>query len=169
MSAKIDHYSWPHSRLGDALGALARKFGLPIQADGMEDWIPTSERSIEAAVKSLGLEAREVELSYATVELQLRSVGTALLRLPGKGEPRYLVLIGGFQKIRILSPDFSVQRLPVEIIQAELCQVEASLLAEVDRLLKDAGVSKRRLARVRKAILQERLGATPISGCWTIR
>jgi len=169
MSAEIDHYSWPHSRLGDALGTLARKFELPIQVGDTENWIATNERSIESAVKSLGLEAREIELSYATVELQLKSVGTALLRLPGNGEPRYLVLIGGIQRIRILAPDFSIQGLPIEIIRDELYQVEASLLAEADQLLKDAGISKRRLERVRKAILQERLCATRISGCWTIR
>src|SRR5437870_2917157 len=101
MSAKLDHYSWPHSRLGDVLGALARKFGLPVQPDDAGNWIPSNEGSIEEAVSSFGLEALEVEISYATVEVRLKSVGTALLRLPSSGEPRYLVLIGGIQRIRI--------------------------------------------------------------------
>jgi ATP-binding cassette, subfamily B, bacterial len=128
------------------------------------------EHWIGAAAVKLGLEVEAVEMAYSGVERQIVLLGPALLRLPEKEEGRFLALLGGSRKVRLLGPDLAVRHFPVEQIRAALCHgAEVHLLSEVNRLLLDAGVPKRQQPRARRAILHQRLGTTRIGHCWLIR
>jgi ATP-binding cassette subfamily B protein len=128
-------------------------------------------RWIEAAAGCFGLEAEPVDAPYAEVEQLVRRAGPALLRWPGPGEPRFLALLGSRRgALSILGPDRVVHRLQPEVLRTALCQtMELPLVAEVTRLLDEAGVPKRRQARARAAILRERLSPVRLDGCWLLR
>ena len=128
-------------------------------------------RWIEAAAGCLGLEAEPVDAPYAEVEQLMHRAGPALLRWPGPGEPRFLTLLGSRRRaVSILGPDRVVHWLQSEVLRTALCQtMELPLVAEVTRLLDEAGVPKRRQARARAAILRERLSPVRIDGCWLLR
>jgi ATP-binding cassette, subfamily B, bacterial len=175
----LDTLSWPVSKLGEALEALARTGGLMPRSvevppppprlawDGSE----ALGRWIEATAGSLGFEAEPVEVSYAEVEQVVRSAGPVLLRLPGGEEPHFLALLRGRRRaVSILGPDRTVYRLQPEMICEALCQgLELLLTARVDQLLSQAKVPKQRQARARAAILRERLGPVRIDGGWLLR
>jgi ATP-binding cassette, subfamily B, bacterial len=177
--ADLTPLAWPAARLGEALAALARTAGLapramellspPVGLPGHGDealggWL-------QAAASRLGLEAEPAEITYGEVEGRLRRLGPALLRLPGDGEPSVLACFGaGHRTVALLGPDLTVHRLRPAAVCAALCRdLEAPVAAEVDRLLVEAGVPKRRQARARAALLHERLGPRPIGGCWLLR
>jgi len=180
MIDELDSLTWPASRLGEALRALAWKSGMAprsveaptppaglagASAEVMGEWI-------EGAASRLGLEAEPVEPAYPAVDGFVRDGGPVLLRLPGSGECRFLALLrGGQRAVSVLGPDLALHRLRPELVRAALCrEVEAPLVVEeVDRLLNEAGVPDRRRAQARAAILGERLREEHIDGCWLLR
>jgi ATP-binding cassette, subfamily B, bacterial len=175
----LDAFSWPLSKLGEALEVLARTSGLAPRA--VETPTPPHEVMqgadealtwwIEAVAGCLGLEAEPVDASYTEVEQLMRSAGPALLRWPSPSEPRFLTLLSGRRRaVSILGPDRSVHRVRPEVLRAALCQtVELPLMAEVTHLLDEAGVPHRRQARARAAIMRERLSPVRIDGYWLLR
>ncbi len=131
----------------------------------MNEWI-------ESAVRVIGLEAEPVETSYAELDRFLRRAGPAILRLPGsEGEdgPRFLALLGGRRQVSVLAPDLKTREVATEAVRAALCRNTEPVAAEIDRMLEEAGVSKRNRPKARAALLRERLGAEPVSGCWMLR
>ena len=174
----LDPLSWPTSRLGEAIDALARKTGLaskpveiPTSANGFEQTDAEAlDRWIEAAAGYLDLEAEPLEMRYAEIEQIVRNTGPALLRLPGKDAPRFLALLNGQRIVSILGPDFAVHKLqPVVVCTALSEELEAPVAAEVDRLLDEAGVRKRRRPQARAAILRELLSSERLTGSWLLR
>src|SRR5437879_5841700 len=99
----LDTLSWPASRLGEAMEALAHKSGLaprPVKTPSPPNDLARNGnealgRWIEAAAGCLGLEAEPLEAPYGEAEQLVRNAGPALLRLPGKEEPRFLALLAG--------------------------------------------------------------------------
>jgi ATP-binding cassette subfamily B protein len=177
--ANLTAFSWPVSKLGEALEALAYICGLtPTAVDTpapppavMQGADEALTRWIEAAAGYVGLEAESVDAPYAEVEQLVQRAGPALLRWPGPGEPRFLALLGGRRRsVSLLGPDRVAHRLQSEALRTALCQtMELPLVAEVTRLLDEAGVPKRRQARARAAILRERLSPVRLDGCWLLR
>jgi ATP-binding cassette subfamily B protein len=175
----LDQLSWPVSRLGEALEALARTGGLapravevPPPPPGLaRDGAEGLGRWIEATAAALGLEVEPVDVPYAEVEWLVRSAGPALLRLPGADEPRVLALLRGRRRaVAILGPDRVVHRLRPDAVCTALChELEQRLVARVDQLLGEAQIPKRRQARVRAAIMRERLSPVRIDGGWLVR
>jgi ATP-binding cassette subfamily B protein len=110
-------------------------------------------------------------MPYSEVERLLLRAGAALLRLPGDGEPSFLALLrGGRRTVSLLGPDLVIHRLQRAVVYAALRRhLEAPMVAEVNRLLVEAGVPTRRQARARLAILRERLGPRLIGGGWLLR
>jgi ATP-binding cassette, subfamily B, bacterial len=175
----LDQLSWPVSRLGEALEALAHTSGLAPRAveipppphslarDGTEGL----GRWIEATAGSLGLEAEPVDVPYAEVERLVQCAGPALLRLPGAGEPHFLALLSGRRRaVAILGPDRVIHWLRPDVICTALChELEQLLVARVDQLLGEAKVPKQRQARARGAILHERLSPARLDGGWLLR
>ena len=175
----LDKLSWPSSRLGEALEALARTGDLaprsvevpPPPHNLARDGAEGLGRWIEATAGSLGLEAEPVDVSYAEVERLVRSAGPALLRLPGAGEPHFLALLSGRRRaVSILGPDHLLHRLRPDVICRALChELEQLHIAQVDQLLGAAKVPKRRQARARVAILHERLSPVRLDDGWLLR
>src|SRR6267142_5124693 len=175
----LDKLSWPVSRLGEALEALARIGDLaprsvevpPPPHSLARDGAEGLGRWIEATAGSLGLEAEPVDVPYAEVERLVRSAGPALLRLPGAGEPHFLALLSGRRwAVSILGPDRLLHRLRPDVICRALChELEQLHMARVDQLLGEAKVPKRRQARARVAIPHERLSPVRLDDGWLLR
>jgi ATP-binding cassette subfamily B protein len=112
-----------------------------------------------------------VEAPYAEVAGLVRGAGPALLRLPGAGAPCFLALLKGTRRtVTLLGPDLAVHRRPLEAVCATLCQnLETPLQADVERLLDGVGIARRRRARVRAALLRQRLSTARLSDCWLLR
>jgi ATP-binding cassette subfamily B protein len=176
MSRDLTAALWPAPRLGEALHALATQSGLV----GKSSQLPDPQGSLdstslgpwmETAAASLGLEAEPAGTTYPQLAGHLAVAGPALIRMPGNFDaPFFAVLRGNRRTLSLLAPDFSVQRRSTESVRAALTrEMEAPIAAEVDRLLEDAGVPTRRRGRTKAAILQERLGSTPIENCWILR
>jgi ATP-binding cassette subfamily B protein len=163
--------TWPISRVGEALDALARKGGLaprageipePPQSLGHGD--DFQSQWIDAVTAWLGLESERVYPTYGDVQETLRTAGPALFSLQDQS------LIVLLDRRHVLAPDFSVRRVRPKELQALLTRhVEAPLLREVDDFLEDAGVARRRWPKVRAAILRERLNSTGLGPIWIVR
>ena len=172
-------FTWPVSRLGEMIEAMARNRRLtlrvvetPVPPDGLVgDGGAALGAWIEAPADWLGLEAEPVEARYAEVEGLVRRAGPTILWLPGVGEPRFIALLGGRRRtVSVLGPDLAVHRLRPEAVRAALCrEIEAPLVADVDRLLEDVGVPPRRRDQARRALLRECLGAVRLGGSWRVR
>lgn len=174
----ITALAWPADRLGEALLALARTAGL--------DPRPTAEPPssaalgegsgealgpwIEAAARTLGIEAEPVEVPYAEAGRLVARAAPALLRLADEGEPRFLALAASRPgKVLALAPDGRTHSVPVSALRDALCRkVDERLGPEVDGILDEAGVPPRRWERVRRAVLAERAGQTRVGGCWLL-
>jgi ATP-binding cassette subfamily B protein len=175
----LNTLTWPVARLGEALETMARHSGLaqsgratPVPPAGLaQEDAAALGAWIEAAAAWLGLEAEPVEAPYPEAERLVRVAGPALLRLPNQGELRFVVLLGGRRRtLAVLGPDLVVHRLRLQAVCAALGRgLEAPLTADIDRLLADAGVPVRRRPRARQAILNERLSAARLGGCWLMR
>src|SRR5437773_2364471 len=151
--------AWPVEQLGEAMEAIARRRGLsprqveaptpPIilcanQSAALGEWV-------EAAANYLGFEAEPIEVPYAEIEKLVRGAGPALLRLPAfhnQSESRFLALLSGNGSIvALLSPDLKIHRLRHEVVCEALRRpLEAPLETSVERLLSQAGATKRRQA-----------------------
>src|SRR5215813_1029954 len=168
---------WPSSQLGEAINALALRSGLI--ASGAELPNPSSAAQharrqslgarIEMAAKRLGLEAEEVGTPYGEVEKMILAAGPALLRAPG--EQNFLAALGGGAgKVSVLAPDLTVRRVPVGAVRSLLCREhEEPLRGEVDELLRQAGVLRKRLSQARATICRQRLSRVWVNDCWLLR
>jgi ATP-binding cassette subfamily B protein len=175
----MDALSWPLDRLGEALGALAHQLGLipqpldlPVPPQQLRQGNrETIGRWIEAVADWLDIEAEPVEILYPQVEQVVQNIGPAILRLPGDDEPRFLVLLKSKRRtVTFLDADLAARDVRTEVIGATLRrQAEEPLIAEIDRVLDRARVSRRRQAKARAAILNERLSSARIGEGWLLR
>ncbi|HKQ72809.1 MAG TPA: ATP-binding cassette domain-containing protein [Blastocatellia bacterium] len=164
---------WPASQLGDAINALAMRNGLIKNGAELPNPSNAARRQlgdwIETAAPKLGLEAEEVGALYGEVEQMILNAGPALLRAPG--EQNFLAVLGGRRgKVCLLAPDLTARRVPIEAIRSLLCREhEESLRVEVDEMMRQAGVSRNRLALARAAIYRQRLSRVWVNDCWMLR
>lgn len=173
--------TWPASRLGEAIEALARKGRLlsrPVEVPPLPQSLVQADdqvlgRWIEAVAGQLGLESEPAEAPYADVEQLVRGAGPAILRLPDmlcEGEPRFLALLKGGRWVSVVASDLSVRRVPLAMVRNALCaEIEAPFVERTEQLLVDADIPERRRARVRKTILDELLTPFRVGSCWLLR
>lgn len=175
-----DLVSWPLLRLGEGIDALARQTGLsprfpegataPPSPGGLEE-SETSEWIISVA-DWLGIEAEPVECPYPELGEFLRASGPCLMRRPGPGgPPSYLLLLrASGNNALLLGTEFAVHRVSLPALRRELSQrLDATVAGGVDRLLDRIGLSARRRARTRAALLNERLSTERVGECWLLR
>lgn len=179
QTTEIEKLSWPVSKLSEAVEVLARKCGLPVQtreAPLLPEQLLRSDAAqlgwwIETLAHWLGLEAEPVETTYAELNQLLVSAGPAVLAIPSEFGPRILLLLesrGGV--IWLVTQKHTIEKRSVEELRPLLCQtLEAPFVTRIDSLLRDAGVSKRRMAQARQTLLHEQLSAARIGHCWMLR
>jgi ATP-binding cassette subfamily B protein len=180
MSGRGDNLavvSWPASRVGEALQALAVRSGLTKAAEARDLGEPPPDAEaqaleiwIAAAATANGLEAEPVEISYREAADLVQRAGPALLSVPGESGPSYVaVLAGGRRTAVVLDPGYQPRRVPAaDLVDALRHEHDARLRPEVDALLAEAGVPERRLDRARSAVLAERLSAARIGAGWLL-
>ena len=176
-------FFWPSARLGEGLEELARRAGLqPVAGEGLP--VPREVlhsvsatgtgdigRWIGWAAERLGVEAEEVETTVSGVGALLETAGPAVFHMRGDAGPGFLLLLkSAHGRLQLIGPDLEVHRCPVETLRALLClRHEGPLAVEIDRLLDAAQLPRRRWTRVRKLMLQERVGAKVLGNCWILR
>jgi ATP-binding cassette subfamily B protein len=175
----LDRQSWPLSRLGEAIIALARMshllqrtIELPIPPQSLiEEDEEILGRWIEGAASAVGMEAESIEVSYGGLEGFLRQGGPALLGLQNEGEPRFLALIRAKGKtLRLLSPGLEIFRARLDDVRATLSfEMERNYAPKVDQLLAGAGIDSRHWERARAAMLREHLSSVRRGCCWMLR
>jgi ATP-binding cassette subfamily B protein len=174
----LDALCWPVSRLGEAIGALARRSGLKPQAvtvppppEGLlQPDNVALERWMEGAADWLGVEAELIEAPYAELPRMLHACGPCLLRLHWNGPLFLLVLQGGGRQVTVLGPDLEARRVPAETLRSLLCwDIEAPLLPDFDRIAATAGVRRSRQRRMRNALLRDRIRDVNVRRCWHLR
>ena len=170
--------AWPLTRLADAFEALIRSAALArTMKPGPPGPCPTVEDDdevdcwVQAAARSVDLEAEAVEIPVCDVEAFLRQAGPALFVLRENTYPGVLALVrGGRRWVHLVGPDARVRRVKRDEVSDILRRtLEAPLMAEVDDLLERAGVAPTRRSATRTALLREQLASRSIAGCWLIR
>lgn len=166
--------AWPLDRLHEALMELAWQNELTAVTDNPAS-IPDAltddiGRWLEHTAVSLNIEAEPAEIPYPDLVDFLQTAGPALCQLPSVETPRFLALMpskGG--QLKLLAPDLTSHKQPVEAVRAALSHaLEAPLLPEIQQLLQEAGVAKRRQSKAQSAMLTERLSQTRIGSCWRL-
>lgn len=175
---KLSELSWLQADLSEALPALARHCGLPVQQ--IELTAPAEQSTDEAtlnawmdwAADALGIELEATQVVGAEMESLLSAAGPALVKCIVDNERYFLLLLPGHagNKLRILGPDLRVHRIPLtELTQALCAQYAGRFSVEVEQLLVSARIPERDRARVRAALLRERLATVTIRGFWLLR
>lgn len=179
MLRHLDRQSWPLSRLGEAIIALARmnrvdrrRIELPTPPQGLIE--ENGERLgqwIEDAASAIGMEGEPVEVSYGELERFLQQGGPALLRLQYEGDPRFLALISAKGKtLKLLGPGLEIFRAKLEDVRATLSfETEKRYAPKVDQFLAGAGIDSKHWERARTAVLREHISPVLRSGCWMLR
>jgi len=175
----FEQITWPLSRLGEALGELARRSGFIAEAVAIPAppalSIDAAEGAlghwIEAAANQLTLDAEPVQARYDEVLSMVRHAAPALFRLPGEGEPVFLALLRAERdSVTLLGPERTLHRQPLARVRDALCRhLEEPLHDQIDRMLAEAGTPPRRRAKARKALLDQRLGQMPVGEGWLLR
>lgn len=165
---------WPVARLGEGLEELARRAGLgpvagePLSAPAATEDLPAW---IEWAGRALGIEAEPVETTIAEFDAFAAAAGPAVLRIDAPAGPCFLLLLRATRgTLRLLGPDLREHRCPTMELRDEVCRRhEDPLREELDRVLALADLPRERWARVRSALLAERLAGQPLGACWMLR
>ncbi|WP_120528253.1 ATP-binding cassette domain-containing protein [Corallococcus exercitus] len=178
MSDSWEALSWPGRSLGQAIPALAQACGLtyrnaPLPSPVAQAGAPASAWStwLEDAASWLGLELELVGTFYPEVEQMLAGAAPALIQLPGEGEPRFILLVGGTRrKVKLLTPELRRVHLPLQRLHEVLCQeLERAREPVLQRMLSATQVPEGRRARVRAALLRNQLRSRWVGGCWLLR
>jgi ATP-binding cassette subfamily B protein len=171
MSGDWEKLSWPASRLGEAIEWLARRTRLPVRSAEMKTAAPGPQDPeafdawLDAAAGAIGLEVEPVETSFAEVDGLVKQCGPALIQIRLNDQSRFLAVIGGRRRVKLLGPDLAAHSLDPETIRSVLChQLEGPLLAETKELLERSGVAPDRRASASAAIVRHQLGGAHMSG-----
>lgn len=126
---------------------------------------------LDAVASAYGLESEAVQVRSDEVDEFLAQAAPALLylRAPKEG---FLVLVGGSSRhLRALGPDGLTHSIPRRMVIDSLREPTfAPLRPELDRLLLSSGLrDEGRRRRAIHAILERRIGAHPLVGCYLLR
>ncbi len=177
--AQREQFAWPVTRLGELVeslaehsGLLARQASLPQAPESLAE-APDEiiGRWIDSGLQGFGLEAETLSAGYGEVAALIGRTRPLILNLPGSGGPQLVgVLSGSARRVKILAPDQKIRRMPLETLRHALCApIEDKIVAEIDRLLDDAGTPFSQRSRARTTILRDQLGNQPVQAGWVIR
>ncbi|MCU0686283.1 MAG: ABC transporter ATP-binding protein, partial [Polyangiaceae bacterium] len=166
---------WPVDALSDALeqlalrtgyGASAREVTAPPAAD-----VEPSRVWVFALGDRLGVELEPITPLYRELPDVVARAAPAVIQIRRDGRPYYLVLLGKrWSKLRLLARDATVVTVAVSDVLALVREEkQATIAAEVDRLLDGVKTSGRARARVRERLLLQRLGQAQLRTGWIMR
>jgi ATP-binding cassette subfamily B protein len=175
----LEKLAWPVERVAEALQTCAQVGGLPVETSprpgdpaGGARATPPAVRSVEAVItwvehsaEALGLEAELVSCRYAELEAVLARLGPALVPVrEGEALAFFALLPGRGRALRLLGPDGRVHACPVSELAARIRRrlLERVGGEDVAQVVRAAGVSESRRARVEEALLGERLSSVPV-------
>lgn len=169
---------WPASRLHEAVARLARASGLVVD----ERLLPPAPNDVEEPARQrvwmehvtewLGLEAVPIECSYNEADTMLATIAPGVVVVDGPDGPGFLALLRARGRtVTALAPDGRSRRLSIAEVSAALRAPLEAAHNEVgaEALLAAAGVRPDRRARVRAALLAQRLGQELLAACWMLR
>jgi ATP-binding cassette subfamily B protein len=156
--------------------------------DAREQWV-------ESVAQHLSIEAEPVEAKYADVDAFVCGVAPAIVGISDGGSqmadssetetgrsgiedrkskiqnlPRFLVLLKGGNRVTLLAPNLSQQKIAAPVLRDTLCrEVETPFSETTEQMLIQAGVAPERRARVRRTILAQRLSTVSVARGWILR
>lgn len=178
---------WPAVELGQALRFLAQEHDFPIATEramlpqvdediGAHSTLSEAEldRWISLCAGNLGLETEPLQSTYREVDRFLLSAAPALLKLPpteGNSELCFVALAkGGSRWLQLVGRDGSIQLVRRDLVRDMLWREVTGLQhQQLDQMLARAGVVEPRRPQVKRAVLQEMLGATVRQNGWLLR
>jgi ATP-binding cassette subfamily B protein len=164
--------AWPSERLLEGLELCARRAGLEPLSVAVLPSAAEVERALDAGAAALGIELEPVDVPLTEVAAFLRRAAPVVVRLPGAAPvgTRYLFLVRGGRRVRVLAPNGDERRVPVSELAAFFAHdLRTGALRHVDELLQRTNIHARRARRAREALLGESLGRFRLSACWLLR
>lgn len=171
--AQLVSLAWPAARVGEAIGALAHKHGLPM---GERELPPAPESAlvdterlgqwIDSACAWLELEAEPLAVAVSDLDAALAGAAPSLVRLPEGG---VLAVLGASGRtLRVIGPELRVRRVRLDDVLDALLPADAVAEA-VDAVLAAANVAGERRRRARSALVRAMLSARHVRGIWLLR
>ncbi len=167
--------TWPASRAGEALCAMAQHAGLPLRS--ALDILPAGDASVEelgasldAVAERAGLQVTQLFASLDEIAALLAESGPVLLRLRLGDTARVLAVVGGQRRaVSVLASDLAVSRIPVaDVIDAIRAPFESPVVGDIERMLAPVRLGARAERRARRALLDARLKSARFRGCWAV-
>jgi ATP-binding cassette subfamily B protein len=175
-AAALEGSGWSAGRVAEALEALARQSGLPIDHSASFPApadLPVEElgRWIEQSGERAGLHVEQVFVSLDEIGALLRAGAPALIRLAALDGAPLLAVVGRRGRyVRVLVSDGRVRRVPASaVIEAIRRPFEAAVEDDVDAVVGRLGLPPRARARARQGMIADRLKTARFRGCWVIR
>ena len=167
--------AWPSARVSEALHALGRHVGLPVEsveAVTLPDNFPADQLYvwIETAAAQAGLQADQAFVALDEIDGFASNSGPALIRLAALDGAPFLAVIGSRGRfVRAIGPDLRVHRIRAGSIRAAVRRpFEEPIASEIERVIERMALSGRARARARDAMVADRLKAARFRGCWLV-
>lgn len=177
MSLRLADLTWELERLAEAVETLARAAGGRLEAgevpvpSGTADDLERIDPWLQAVGARRGVEVDLAETTWGDVEGFLAGAGPALLRLEIDGEWRFLALLGSSRgRAVVAAPAYGRRRVAIREVAAALrAALEGDEDRRVDEVVAGAEIPARRRARVRRALLAQRLDGRRLTAGWFLR
>lgn len=170
---------WPEARVAEAIAAVARAGGLPVDdapkpgdPSGRARTTPGSVTTSAAVLKwaafsaeQLGLEAELVSCSFREVDALLRSLGPALLPVQEENGLAFLALVESRgSSLSLVAPDGRIVKRSIDEVRTAVAStLEGKLRSRgLLEMIEAAGVPPARRERVFRAIAVDQYGAAPM-------
>lgn len=166
-----------HLGLPALITALARKTNLEPRTVNVRHRMPEEPDwyAVDALVQQVAehseIRAQGVHMTWHELDEALPRCGPAILCLRFQAETRYLAVLGasGKNHLHILAEDRTHRRVPTAKVAAQIFpHLEAEHADDVDQLLHNAGIPKRKQDRARRLILGDRIGARVHNTGWVL-
>jgi ATP-binding cassette, subfamily B, bacterial len=168
--------AWPSNRVVEAMQALARHAGLPVDASepvALPDDLPIERLSgwIENAAERSGVQVDQAFVTLEEIHVLLSAGGPVLIRLAAIPGAPFLAVVGRRGRfVRTLGSDLRVHRLDIKAVAATIRRpFETSVEADIDLIVERLQLKGRARARARGAMIADRLKPARFRGCWLLR
>lgn len=168
MALDLSTLAWDPADLGDALHALAAitKLAAPAAAPTRPSGVPDGPW-LDALSEPLGVEVEPVDAGFGDVDGLLARGGPALVRC---ADGVFAIVGAGGSRLRLLTPDRRVRRIPRSALTARLRRRVLTLGAPgFVALLDGVGLRGRRRARAERAIVRRAFHDAPVGEAWLVR